>query len=128
MNLPVRDLAAAIEFYTSLGYQQDARFSDENASNVQISDTIVVMLLSKPFFQTFTSKTIASEDTIEALMALSADSREEVDALTQRALDAGGTEARAGTDEGFMYGRAFEDLDGHLWEIIYMNESAFAQS
>ncbi|MFH8803720.1 VOC family protein [Streptomyces sp. NPDC017936] len=125
VNLPVNDLDASKKFFTELGYSIDPRFSDENAASVVISDTIVAMLLTKPFYSTFTKKEIAdSTRTSEVLIALSAPSREQVDALVDRALASGGTPSGETQDHGFMYGRAFDDLDGHTWEVIWMDPSA----
>lgn len=101
------------------------QLSDENAFSIVISDEIVVMLLTREYFSTFISKSIADAKTqTEVLLALSADSHETVDALVAKAFAAGGTEPREPQDLGFMYGRPFEDLDGHTWEIFYMDLSA----
>ncbi|WP_155057792.1 VOC family protein [Streptomyces blattellae] len=125
VNLPVNDLDASKKFFTELGYSINAQFSDENASSIVISDTIVAMLLSKPFYATFTQKEIAdATKTSEVLIALSAESREKVDELVEKALAAGGTEPREAQDQGFMYGRAFDDLDGHTWEVVWMDPAA----
>ncbi|KND39473.1 VOC family protein [Streptomyces acidiscabies] len=126
INLPVADLAASKKFFTDLGYALNPQFSDDNAASVVISDTIVAMLLVKPFYATFTKKEIAdATKTSEVMIALSAESRATVDTLVDRALELGATEPRDPQDmEGFMYGRAFEDLDGHTWEVIWMNPSA----
>jgi len=125
VNLPVADLTASKKFFTELGYSINPQFSDDNAASVVISDTIVAMLLVKPFYSTFTKKEIAdATKTSEVLIALSAESRAAVDELTDRALSLGATETRDPQDHGFMYGRAFDDLDGHTWEIIWMDPSA----
>ena len=122
VNLPVADLAKAKAFYTALGYSINPKFSDDNAACVVISDTIYVMLLVNPFFQGFTAKAICDTAThIETLLALSAESRAEVDAIMQKALAAGGKEPSPARDLGFMYQRGFQDLDGHLWEIAHMD-------
>lgn len=121
VNLPVRDVAKATAFYTGLGWDKNEQFSDENASCIVVSDTIFVMLLAEPYFATFTTKAIAdATKTTEVLNGLSSDSREQVDELLSRALAGGGTEAREPMDD-FMYQRSFQDLDGHVWEIIYMD-------
>lgn len=126
INLPVRNLAKAKEFYTALGHSINPKFSDDNAACVVISDTIYVMLLVHPFFQGFSAKAICDTSThIETLLALSAESRAEVDALMDKAIAAGGKEPTAARDHGFMYQRTFEDVDGHTWEIFYMDEAAF---
>jgi uncharacterized protein len=125
VNLPVNDLDASKKFFTELGYSINAQFSDENATSVVISDTIVAMLLTKPFYSTFTDKEIAdATKTSEVLVCLSAESREKVDELVEKAVAAGGTASPRTQDMGFMYGRAFDDLDGHTWEVVWMDPSA----
>ena len=127
-NLPVKDLERATDFYTNLGFEKNPQFSDENVSSIVISDTIVVMLLKHEYYSTFTKKAIAdSSAQSEVLLGLSADSREDVDALVDKATAAGGKEPREAQDLGFMYGRAFEDLDGHTWEVFHMNPSYVQQ-
>lgn len=124
VNLPVNDLDASKKFFTELGYTINPQFSDENAASVVISDTIVAMLLTKPFYATFTDKEIAdAAKTSEVLVCLSAESREKVDDLVEKAIAAGGTAGRT-QDHGFMYGRGFDDLDGHTWEITWMDPAA----
>lgn len=126
VNLPVADLAKAKAFYTAIGHSIDPKFSDDNAACVVISDTIYVMLLVHPFFQGFTTKAICNTAThIEALLALSSESRADVDAVMEKALAAGGKEPSPARDLGFMYQRTFEDLDGHTWEVFHMDEAAF---
>ncbi|MBG0852183.1 VOC family protein [Streptomyces spinoverrucosus] len=125
VNLPVNDLDAAKKFFTELGYSINQQFSDENAASVVISDTIVAMLLTKPFYATFTQKEIAdATKTSEVLLCLSAESREKVDELVEKAVAAGGTASEKVQDQGFMYGRAFDDLDGHTWEVVWMDPAA----
>ncbi|MFD3498154.1 VOC family protein [Streptomyces sp. NPDC058676] len=125
VNLPVNDLDASKKFFTELGYSINPQFSDDNAASVVISDTIVAMLLTKPFYATFTKKEIAdATKTSEVLVALSAESREKVDELVEKALAAGGSPAGETQDHGFMYGRSFDDLDGHTWEVVWMDPSA----
>lgn len=126
VNLPVADLAKAKAFYTAIGHSINPKFSDDNAACVVISDTICVMLLVHPFFQGFTTKAICNTAThIEALLALSSESRADVDAVMEKALAAGGKEPSPARDLGFMYQRTFEDLDGHTWEVFHMDEAAF---
>ena len=126
INLPVNDLAKAKAFYTAIGHSINPKFSDDNAACVVISDTIYVMLLVHPFFQGFTTKAICNTAThIEALLALSMESRADVDAVMEKALAAGGKEPSPARDLGFMYQRTFEDLDGHTWEVFHMDEAAF---
>ncbi|HET9760926.1 MAG TPA: VOC family protein [Nocardioidaceae bacterium] len=124
VNLPVADLAASVDFFTRLGFEFNQRFSDENATCMVLSEHACVMLLVRPFFATFTPKDVADASTTEAILAVSADSREEVDALVDQALLLGGTAAAAPSDEGFMYGRSFHDLDGHAWEVMWMDPDA----
>jgi predicted lactoylglutathione lyase len=122
VNLPVQDLNRSVEFFTGLGYSVNPQFTNEEAASIVISDTIYVMLLVKPFFATFTSKEIVDASTgTEAIIALSTESREEVDALFDRAIAAGGTGYGDGQDLGFMYQRAFQDPDGHQWEVLWMD-------
>ena len=126
INVPVADLAKAKDFYTAIGHSINPKFSDDNAACVVISDSIYVMLLVHPFFQGFTSKAICNTAThIEALLALSTESRADVDAVMERALAACGKEPSPARDLGFMYQRTFEDLDGHTWEVFHMDEAAF---
>lgn len=125
VNLPVKDLERSAGFYHALGWETDLRFSDENGTNVQVSDSILVMLLKEPFFSTFTDKRIADATSqAEVILALSAESREAVDELLSKALSAGGSEPKDPTDQGFMYSRTFQDPDGHIWETVYMDMSA----
>ncbi|MFE9454601.1 VOC family protein [Streptomyces sp. NPDC006739] len=125
VNLPVDDLDASKKFFTELGYTINPQFSDEKAASVVISDTIVAMLLTKPFYATFTKKEIAdATKTSEVLVALSAESREKVDELVDKAIASGATPSGETQDHGFMYGRAFDDLDGHTWEVIWMDPAA----
>lgn len=128
VNLPVRDLEKSRAFFSSLGYSFDAQFSDENAACLVISDDIFAMLLVEPYFRTFTKREVAdSRTTTEAIIALSAESRAQVDDLADRALAAGGEPAGDPQDHGFMYGRGFYDLDGHHWEFMWMDPSAVEQ-
>ncbi|WP_216209873.1 VOC family protein [Amycolatopsis aidingensis] len=125
VNLPVRDLDKSKEFFTKLGYSINEQFTDENASCVVISEDIYVMLLVESFFAGFTSKEVAdATKTTEVTLALSADSRQGVDELVDKALAAGGQVVREPMDQGPMYGRSFYDLDGHLWEVVYMDPTA----
>ncbi len=122
VNLPVRDLVRSQAFFTQLGYGFNPQFTDDNAGCMVISDDIFVMLLVAPFFQGFTDKPIAdTRSHAAAIIALSAESRAAVDALVGKALAAGGREPMPPRDYGFMYQRGFEDLDGQLWEVLYMD-------
>lgn len=125
VNLPVGDVAAATRFYEALGFTRDARFSNERGSAMVWSDAISFMLLARDFYSTFMAKPIADTGaTSGALFALSLDSRAEVDAITAAALAAGGTEAHDAEDEGFMYSRAFWDLDGHGFGPFWMDPAS----
>lgn len=127
INLPVKNLEASRAFYQALGFTINEQFSNENAACVVITEDIYVMILTHEFFKTFTKKDIAdTSKTTEVLNCLSAESREAVDELVSRATSAGGSLPREANDQGFMYDRAFEDLDGHTWEIIYMDMEAVA--
>ena len=127
VNLPVKDLTKTVEFFTRLGFEFNPQFTDENATCMVVSEQACVMLLVEPFFKTFINKEIADTVThTETAIALSADSRQEVDDLYEKALAAGGAPVKEPHDEGFMYGRSFSDLDGHLWELIWMDPAAVA--
>jgi predicted lactoylglutathione lyase len=124
VNLPVRDLEKSKSFFAALGYANNPQFTDENAACIVISDAIYVMLLVEPFFQGFTRKTIADARThTEVILCLSADTRAGVDALADKAIAAGGSETLEAKDYGFMYQRSFQDLDGHQWEVVHMDEA-----
>jgi uncharacterized protein len=128
VNLPVKDLSKSVDFFTQLGFEFNPRFTDENATCMVVSEQAFVMLLVEDFFKTFTDKEIADPvTTTEAIFALSAETRQEVDGLVDKAVAAGGRPAGAVQDEDFMYGRSFQDLDGHLWELIWMDPSAIEQ-
>jgi predicted lactoylglutathione lyase len=125
VNLPVKNLNRSVEFFTKLGYTFNPQFTDEKATCMVVSDTIFVMLLVEEFFQTFTKKPIAdSTKSTEVIIALSANSRQEVDELVNKALAAGGTTPNEKMDQEFMYGWGYQDLEGHLWEVMYMEPHA----
>ncbi|MDZ7280776.1 VOC family protein [Sphingomonas sanguinis] len=125
VNLPVADVAASTAFYEAIGFRKNAQFSNEQGAAMIWSDAIYVMLLAKPFFATFTDKTIVDAATsTTGHYALSFDSREEVDAITQAAVEAGGSELHEPQDMGFMYSRAFQDLDGHGFGPFWMAPAA----
>lgn len=127
VNLPVADVARATAFYEAIGMTQNEQFSNDRASAMGWSDEISFMLLDHEFYQTFTGKQIAdAHKTSEVLLCLSRDSCVEVDAIVEAALAAGGIEPHAAQDMGFMYGRAFEDLDGHTFEPMWMDVSAMS--
>jgi uncharacterized protein len=128
VNLPVSNLKKSIEFFTKLGFTFNPQFTDETATCMIIGEDIFVMLLTKEKFKTFTPKEIidATKGT-EVLVALSFESRERVDELVRQAVAAGGTTYNEPQDHGFMYSHGFQDLDGHIWEIFYMDPSAINQ-
>lgn len=122
VNLPVKDLDRSVAFFTALGFTFNPQFTDANATCMIVDDNIFVMLLVEPFFRTFTDRAICDTSThIESITCLSRDSREAVETMIAAARDAGGTIPREAKDYGFMYQHAFEDLDGHLWELAYMS-------
>lgn len=128
VNLPVADLQRSIDFWTALGFTFNPQFTDDKASCMVISDDACVMLLSEQFFSSFTTRRVAdATQHTEAILALSAESREEVDRLVDTAVATGGSAANDTQDEGFMYGRSFHDPDGHLWEVLYMDPAALEE-
>lgn len=126
VNLPVKDVAKSTAFYEAIGCTKDPRFSNEVASAMQLSDEIVFMILGEDFFKTFTPKPIAdARATTEVLICISRDSRDAVDAIVDAAAAAGGkADVGPKQDMGFMYGRTFEDLDGHIFEPMFMDMEA----
>ena len=128
VNLAVKNLDATVDFFTRLGFTFDPRFTHEHATCMIVSDGAFVMLLVEDRFKDFTKKNLCDPRThTEAIVALSAESREQVDELADTALAAGAQPANEPMDHGFMYGRSFHDLDGHLWEVIWMDPGALAQ-
>ena len=130
INLPVTDLPRATAFYESIGAKKNEMFCDDTASCMVFSDTIFAMLLTHEKFRQFTSKKIVdAKGSCEVMLCLSADSRDAVDALVHKATKAGGAGDPSPTqDHGFMYGRSFEDPDGHIWEVVWMDLEAAAKS
>jgi uncharacterized protein len=130
INLPVRDLARATAFYQAIGAVKNAQFCDDTASCMVFSDTIHAMLMTHDKYAQFTTKKIAdAKTTSQVLICISADSRAEVDDVVGRAGNAGGVIDPSPVDEyDFMYGRSFEDLDGHLWGVNWMDLEAFAKT
>jgi len=128
VNLPVKNLNQSIEFFTQLGYTFNPQFTDETATCMIVSDTIFVMLLTEDKFKTFTPKAIcdATKNT-EVLVCLSCESRTDVDDRVNKAVAAGGTTYNEPQDHSFMYAHGFQDLDGHIWELIYMEPEAVNQ-
>ena len=129
VNLPVKDLKKSIEFFTKLDFTFNAQFTDETATCMMVSEDIFVMLLTHDKFKTFTPKAICdATKSTEVLVCLSAESRDNVNAMVGKAVAAGGTTYNAPQDHGFMYGHGFQDLDGHIWELFYMEPSAIHQA
>jgi uncharacterized protein len=128
-NLPVEDLDRSVEFFTNLGFTFDERFTDETATAMIVNDNASVMLLVRERFADFTKKEIVDPKIqIGAIMALSADSREDVDDLADKALAAGGSPANEPMELDFMYARSFHDPDGHQWEIFWMDPKALEKT
>ncbi|MBI5279783.1 MAG: VOC family protein [Burkholderiales bacterium] len=122
VNLPVKDMARAQAFYKGLGYSFNPQFTNEQGACLVITEDIYVMLLVEPFFRGFTNKPVAdATQSTEVLVALSCDSREQVDELVRKAVAAGGTTPMARQDHGFMYQHGFTDPDGHMWEVLWMD-------
>jgi uncharacterized protein len=122
VNLPVKDLEKTKEFWTKLGFTFNAQFTDENAAALELGENISAMLLTENFFKTFTKKEIAN-NSIEVINAISVESKEKVDEIVGKAMDAGGSEPEEKKDYGWMYYRSFEDLDGHHWEVTFIDEA-----
>jgi predicted lactoylglutathione lyase len=130
INLPVKDLRKATQFFTQLGFSFDEQFTDENATRMIVTDDTSVMLLVEPFFEGF----VAPQDVVdtsksrEVIVGLSTESREQVDDLADRAIAAGAESLGEPQDQGFMYMRGFRDLDGHQWSFIHMDPSAIPEA
>ncbi len=128
VNLPVKDLKKSIEFFTKLGFTFNPQFTDETATCMIIGENIFAMLLTETRFQDFTKKPICdATKSTEVLIALDAESRGQVDDLISKAVSAGGSTYADPMDHGWMYQHSFADLDGHQWEVVYMNEEALKQ-
>jgi uncharacterized protein len=124
INLPVKDLDKSVSFFTNLGYSFNPQFTDEKATCMIISDNIFAMLLTESYFQTFTKKKICDAKTsTEVLIALDTNSREEVQQMVEKAKALGATIYSEPQDHGWMYQHSFADLDGHQWELVYMDAS-----
>ena len=127
-NLAVKDLDRSVAFFTGLGFTFDERFTDDTATAMIVNEQAVVMLLTESKFKDFTKKELVDPRTqTEAIIALSAESREDVDAFADKALASGGSPANDPMELGFMYGRSFQDPDGHQWEIFWMDPAALEQ-
>ncbi len=125
INLPVKDLKKTMEFFSKLGFSYNPAFTDDKAACLILSDQAGVMLLAEPFFKTFTKREICDTGKYtEGLFALECDSRAEVDEMVKTAIAAGGSHATDLQDHGFMYARTFYDLDGHHWEVFWMDPNA----
>ena len=125
VNLPVKDLERSMEFFRGLGFGFNEQFTNEQAAYMVVNDAAAVMLVTEPFFKTFTDKAIADTSTqIEVSNAISADSREEVDRLIEKAVAVGAEAPTPAADEGFMYSRGFYDPDGHHWDVVWMDPTA----
>ena len=128
VNLPVKDLKRSMEFFTNLGYRFNPQFTDETAACMIVADDIYVMLLTHPKFKEFTPKAICdATKSTEVLVCLSCESRDEVNQMVRKAVAAGGTTYAEAKDYGFMYQHGFQDPDGHIWELIYMDPGAISQ-
>ena len=129
VNLPVKDLNRSIAFFTEIGFTFNPQFTHDNATCMIIGENIFAMLLTEKFFSTFSDKAIIDAKTsTEAITALSVGSRSEVDELADKAIAAGGRQYKEPQDHGWMYGRNFEDPDGHQWEVFFMDMSGAPQS
>ena len=126
VNLPIQNMERSQAFFRALGFGFNPQFTNEQGACMVINDgASYAMLLVEPFFQSFTRKPIAdAKKSTEVLVCLSCESRAEVDALVKKALAAGGTAPNAAQDHGFMYSHGFEDLDGHVWELVWMDPNA----
>ncbi len=124
INLPVKDLKKTMAFFEKLGFTFNMQFTDDKAACMIIGENIYAMLLLEKFFKTFTNKEIAdAKKTTEVLIAIDAESKYAVDEMIRKAVEAGGSTYRNPQDDGWMYGHSFADLDGHQWEVLYMDES-----
>lgn len=125
VNLPTKNIDSSQAFFKSLGFGFNPQFSNEQGACIVVSDDIFVMLLTEPFFQNFTKKPVSdAKKSTEVLLCMSCESRAEVDELVRRAVAAGGKTPNPPQDHGFMYGHGFGDLDGHQWELMYMDPNA----
>jgi predicted lactoylglutathione lyase len=123
VNLAVKDLGKSMDFFKAVGYTFNQQFTDETAACMVISDDIFAMLITEAKFKEFTPKKIADASTsTEVLTCLSAESKDKVNEIVDKAIQAGATEFKDAQDHGFMFYRSFSDLDGHIWEIMWMNE------
>jgi predicted lactoylglutathione lyase len=125
VNLAVRDLKQSMAFFSTLGFEFNPKFTDDKAACMIVNGEAFVMLITEPFFRTFTRREPCdTTKQTEGLFALSCESRTEVDEMVKKAIAAGGTHAMDSQDHGFMYGWSFYDLDGHHWEVLWMDPKA----
>lgn len=128
INLPVKDLNKSKSFFSKVGFTFNEQFTDESAACMIIADNIFAMLLTHTKFKEFTPKQISdSHTTTEVLTCISAESKEKVNQMVDIAMREGGSETRQSQDYGFIFGRSFNDLDGHIWEVMWMDENAFEE-
>ena len=128
VNLPVKNLNKSIAFFTQLGFTFNPQFTDKTATCMIVAEDIFVMLLTEAKFKAFTPKDICdATKCTEVLVCLTTESREQVDEMVRKAVAAGGTTYNEAQDQGFMYGHGFQDLEGHIWELIYMEPEAINQ-
>ena len=125
VNLPIKSLEKSVKFFTALGYTFNPQFTDKETTCMIVSDTIYVMLLEEARFATFTPKPVAdATKSTEVLICLSCETRQQVDEMVKKAVAAGGTTYKEPQDHGFMYAHGYQDLDGHIWELIAMQPAA----
>lgn len=127
VNLPIQNLTRTVEFFGGLGFKFNQQFTDETSTCMIVSDNIFVMLLEHEKFASFIKKSIAKPDTTEAVLSLSCESAEEVRAIAEKAFELGGKQVNEPEDMGFMFSWGFEDPDGHLWDLFYMNPEHLQQ-
>lgn len=127
VNLPVKSLARSRAFFEQMGYSFDPRFSNDQAGGLILGENLFAMLLEEPMFRGFSGRGLADpKSTAQVMVALACASRDEVDELVAKAIAAGGSAPRPAQDHGFMYAHGFDDVDGHIWEVFYMDPSAHA--
>jgi uncharacterized protein len=128
INLPVKDLSKSKQFFTKLGFTFNPQYTDEKAACLVIGENLFSMLITEPYFKTFTKKEISDAKTsTEVLIAIDVESREQVKEMINKAVEAGGSTYLEPQDHGWMYYHSFADLDGHQWEIMYLDESSMPQ-
>ena len=121
INLPIENLTKSVEFFTALGFTFNPQFTDEQGTCMIVSENIYIMLLEKAKFQSFTPKKIADKNTVEALLSFSCESKEQVTQIAEKAFEIGAKRVTDPEDHGFMFSWAFEDLDGHAWDLFWMD-------